>query len=456
MANAETRVRTPQSTTRILFIILDGLADRPQKVLGGKTPLEAAHTPNLDRLAALGTTGLLVPLSPGVPLESEFSHFLLFGYPPAQFPGRTAFEAIGRGFAIPPASVVMLASFATTSGCDGNLRRETILWEERCAQDESDCARLCAAVASYEAEGIHFLLQSCGPCEAILTLTGNPSRYVSDVDPFYNGALVASAVPLAEDPDQENAVRTATALNSYLHWVYDQLGEHPVSRERQKLGLPPINFLLTKWAAIRPDVAPFHEQNGLRAASVENYPLYVGIARICGMTSMTVPPHSDIAADFQEKLQAADMLFQQGYDFVHLHAKGPDIAAHQKDSLGKLHAIEALDSTLGDLVRRVEKDEDLLVVVTGDHATPSSGSLIHSGEAIPLLIAGGKNVLTDHVKKFHERAVITGGLGRVRGIDMMPILLNLTDRVRLHGVRHQHQVRSYWSGATQPFVVKTN
>src|SRR5262245_608792 len=82
-------VREARGTMNILCLILDGLADRPQATLGGKTPLEAAHTPHLDRLAELGTTGLLIPLALGVPLESEFSHFILFGYPPENFPGTT-------------------------------------------------------------------------------------------------------------------------------------------------------------------------------------------------------------------------------------------------------------------------------------------------------------------------------------------------------------------------------
>lgn len=106
---------SPQPFTPILFIILDGLADRPQAVLGGKTPLEAAHTPHLDRLAGLGATGQLIPLAPGVPLESETAHFILFGYPPEQFPGRAAFEAIGRGIQIGAESVILLASFATAT-----------------------------------------------------------------------------------------------------------------------------------------------------------------------------------------------------------------------------------------------------------------------------------------------------------------------------------------------------
>ena len=104
---------SPQSPTPILFIIPDGLADRPQAVLGGKTPLEAAHTPHLDRLAGLGASGQLIPLAPGVPLESEASHFILFGYALEQFPGRAAFEAIGRGLEVGAESVILLASFAT-------------------------------------------------------------------------------------------------------------------------------------------------------------------------------------------------------------------------------------------------------------------------------------------------------------------------------------------------------
>jgi 2,3-bisphosphoglycerate-independent phosphoglycerate mutase len=277
---------------------------------------------------------------------------------------------------------------------------------------------------------------------------------VSDVDPFYNGAAVARAVPLEEGPDQHNAQRTASAVNEYLSWVHQRLVSHPLNRERQQRGVPAINFLFTKWAAVQPSVSPFHEQNGMRAASIENYPLYTGIAKVCGMTPVKVPQHSSLAKDFQEKLQAADELFQQGYEFVHLHTKGPDVAGHRKDPFEKKHAISAIDSALRPLVKRIEGGEDLLVVVTGDHATPSSGPLIHSGEAVPLLIAGGPNVLADHVISFDERAVIQGGLGHVYGKDLMPIMLNFTDRVRLHGIRHQRQSRPYWRWQPEePFVV---
>jgi 2,3-bisphosphoglycerate-independent phosphoglycerate mutase len=171
------------------------------------------------------------------------------------------------------------------------------------------------------------------------------------------------------------------------------------------------------------------------------------------MTPVVARGSADIGEDFREKLQAADELFQQGYEFVHVHSKAPDVAAHRKDPMSKRTAIEALDSALGLLVKRVQSTDDLLVVVTGDHATPSSGPLIHSGEAVPLLIAGGPNVLVDDVREFHERAAYRGCLGHVYATEMMPLLLNLTDRARLHGVRHQWENRAYWPRKIAPFCI---
>lgn len=172
------------------------------------------------------------------------------------------------------------------------------------------------------------------------------------------------------------------------------------------------------------------------------------------MMPVSTPQETDTTADFRQKLRTAESLFAQGYEFVHVHSKAPDVAAHHKDPLGKMCALEALDAALGPVVERVADQAGLLVVVTGDHATPSSGPLIHSGEAVPILLAGGPNVLSDPVTTFHERAVISGGLGHIRGADVMPLLLNATDRVRLYGVRHQAEARPYWQGQPEPFRLK--
>jgi 2,3-bisphosphoglycerate-independent phosphoglycerate mutase len=191
----------------------------------------------------------------------------------------------------------------------------------------------------------------------------------------------------------------------------------------------------------------------MRAASVENYPLYIGLARILEMTSVTVPKAEGWSADMREKLAATKQLFEEGYDFVHVHSKGPDVSAHRKDPAEKVRTLEEIDSALAPVMEQVEQNRGLLVVITGDHATPSSGPLIHSGESVPILIAGGPNVLRDEVREFHERAAVHGGLGRIRGKELMPILLNLTDRVRLYGVRHSPRELPYWAREVKPFRI---
>lgn len=435
---------------QILLLILDGLADRPQAMLGGRTPLEAARTPHLDRLATRGATGLLVPLAPGIPLESDLSHWILFGYPVDRFPGRTAFEAAGRGLEIGPDEVALLTSFAAASVLpDGRIRRDSLFWEAGDADDAADCRALVDAIGTYVDGSLRFTLRDIGRCEAILSLSGSPSHFISETDPFYDGALVPEAQPLAEAGpsglDRGNARRTAKALNDYLLWAHRRLAAHPMNEARQGRGRPPIKFLLTKWAAVRPRVPAFFDQTGLKGASVESYPLYVGIARVLGLTSVAPPPNPDVTADLAAKLRLADDLFGQGHDFVHVHTKAPDVAAHRKDPAAKQRALEAIDAALAPLLDWARPDGDRVIVVTGDHATPSSGPLIHSGEAVPLLIVGGPNVLADGVDAFDERSAARGGLGHIFGRDLLPILLNLTDRVRLHGVRHQSEDRPYWA-----------
>ncbi len=440
----------------ILFCVLDGLADRPQKMLHGRTPLEAADTPNLNELAAMGATGLLEPFAPGVPLESETAHFLMFGYQLESFPGRTAFEAAGRGIEIPANSVGVLASFAEVSLDGSKVRRESLLWEKTTARDREDqhCEALVADIRGYRTDDKVFSLEYCGNCEAILTITGEVSRDVTDVDPFYNGHYAARAFPLATSKTPDRAARTAGALNRYLEWTYWQLSAHVVNEERQARGESLINFLLTKWAAGRPDVVPFEKMNGMRAASIEHYPLYIGIARICGMTPVVTRKHRRPGTDFNEKIDNALKLFSHGYDFVHIHSKAPDVAGHNKDPIAKRDALEELDAAFAQLVQACRGRSDLLVVVTGDHATPSSGPLIHSGEAVPFLVCGGPNVLTDQIAEFDERSVVLGGVGRIRATDVMPLLLNLTDRARLMGVQHQPESRPFWQWDPEPFEVK--
>ena len=416
----------------IAFLILDGLGDRPQRVLGWKTPLEAAETPNLDRLAALGSNGLLDPLGPGVPMGSETAHFLIFGYPLEHFPGRAVIEAMGRNVPIKTGDVVCLASFITVVPEGRRLIRKRLAYEHPESIDEKALVTLSEAISAFEYEGITMEFRYTGRGEGILFLRGRLSSQFTDSDPFGDERPILKVQPL-EGPEKDLAQRASEALNGYILWAYKSLKSHAVNRNRGE----PINFLVTKWSGHCPEKPPlpFSAQYGLKGVAIENGPLYVGLARFLGLEPIEVPPEKDVTRDMSQKVKCALETFERGYDFAYIHTKAPDVEGHKGEPLLKAKALEAIDRSLDPLVRRVRKDPNFLLVITGDHGTPSSGNMLHSGDSIPILFAG-INVLKDDVSHFNERDAAKGGMGRLRGLDVMNITLNLTDRANLHGVRH--------------------
>lgn len=416
----------------IIFLILDGLADRPQRILGWKTALEAAKTPNLDRLAALGSNGLLDPLGPGVPMGSETAHFLIFGYSLEDFPGRAVIEAMGRNVHINPGDVLCLASFTTVVQDGKHLIRKRLVYEHPESIDEDTFGILSGEISIFEYKGVRVEFHYTGRGEGILFFRGRISPQFTDSDPFGDELPILKVQPL-EGVEKDQAQRASQALNGYLLWAYERLKNHPVNRDRGE----PINFLVTKWSGRFPEKPPlpFPAKYGLKGVAIENGPLYVGLARYLGLEPIEVSPEKDVTRDLSQKVTCALETFERGYEFAYIHTKAPDVEGHKGEPLLKAKALEAIDRSLDPLVRMVRGDSDFLLVITGDHGTPSSGSMLHSGDSNPILFAG-RNVLRDDVSHFTERDAARGGMGRLRGLDVMNITLNLTDRANLHGVRH--------------------
>ncbi len=416
----------------IVFLILDGLGDRPQRVLGSKTPLEAAETPNLDQLATMGSNGLLDPLGPGVPMGSETAHFLIFGYPLEDFPGRAVIEATGKNIPMKPGDVLCLASFTRVVPDGRRLIRKRLAYEHPESIDEEALVTLSKDISAFECEGITMEFRYTGRAEGILFLRGGVSPHFTDSDPFGDERAILKVQPL-EGVEKDSAQRASEALNRYLLWSYERLKDHPVNRDRGE----PINFLVTKWSGRFPEKPPlpFSAKYGLKGVAIENGPLYVGLARFLGLEPIEVPPKRDVTRDMNQKVKCALEAFGRGYDFAYIHTKAPDVQGHKGEPLLKAKAIEAIDRSLDRLVMMVREDPSFLLVITGDHGTPSSGNMLHSGDSLPILFVG-MNVLQDEVVHFNERDAARGGIGRLRGLDVMNMAMNLTDRANLYGMRH--------------------
>jgi 2,3-bisphosphoglycerate-independent phosphoglycerate mutase len=415
----------------VLLVLLDGLGDLPCPELAGRTPLEAANTPNLDRMAAEGASGVIYPLGPGMAPSSELAHFAYFGYSRYPFPGRAVLEGLGRGLTLPPNAVVTFAGLVSTVERHGCLYLQG---PYRSAEDE-EARRLLASVREYRAAGLALRLQILDGGDALLGIDGPASEEITDTDPFSTDHPVLQAQPYGRATDPEAAAITARVLNAYLGWVHQRLKQHPVNQERQARGLLPLDMLVTRWTGRTRPLPSFRQYTGMRGAIVASSRLYRGFAVLLGLEFRHVPPSSDPAAEMRQKLAQALTLVRQGFQFVHLHTKAADEAGHSHRPDYKKEVIERLDQGLTGLWQDPSLLERMVVAVTSDHCTPSWGPLLHSGDAVPLAVRG-TTVRVDHLSRFGERAAVAGALGQLRGEDLMPLLLNLAGRAAFQGARH--------------------
>jgi 2,3-bisphosphoglycerate-independent phosphoglycerate mutase len=420
---------------KTILVLLDGLGDRSYRVLQDLTPLQAAFTPNLDRLARLGSNGLFHAASSGQCLPSETAHYLLFGYNLEDFPGRGLLEAVGDNVPFDDQDVLCLSHLSGVTWQD-NI---PILSHGRkdIPGNAEDIGRFFNAISPYVIHGIEFQLHQTRRNDAILVMKGGVSPYVSDSDPMTLGKPIAKIEPLADNPEVEKAKRTAQAMNTYLSYCHKTLIDHS-----------PANFLTTQRCGRRVKQRKFNDQWGLNGLLIASESMYVGLAHELGLTAFRVKNSADPGQDLRERIRLA--LEDVEHDFIHVHTKETDEAAHTGDPETKKNVISALDRGLNELLKAVENRNDLLVVVTADHSTPSMSSLIHSGEPVPLVLIG-PNVRRDRVEVFDEISAAKGCLGLIRGKELMYMILNYSDRAILLGHQLGCIKRPYFPHSYEPF-----
>jgi 2,3-bisphosphoglycerate-independent phosphoglycerate mutase len=428
---------------RCILILLDGLGDRSHSILGGKTPLQAAHTPNLDKIASLGMNGLFHPSLQGTALPSELAHFLMFGYRMKEFPGRGAVEALGEGLDIRPGDVALLARIFSVAQEQTGL----VLRHENPDLDQQDCRVLQQAVRSFSRHGIDGEFLPTRGIGGILRLRGEVSKFVTDSNPITEGRCLMEVLPLHAQVDDLRTQYTAQFLNDYLRWSYRTLSQHPLNAERRQQDLPAINAVGTQRAGMLGELPSFTDKWGLRGLMIAAGAIYHGIGQVIGMQTRKVKDSGDPAGDLRQRLE---MAYQStDYDFIHVHTKAADEAGHSGDPLRKQRVIEALDSSLGYALETILADDDVLLVVTADHSTAASGTMIHTGESVPLLMAG-KYLRRDAVTAFDEISCAGGGLSLVRGKELMYLVLNFLDRGKLWGLMDSPEDQPYSPGPSTP------
>ncbi|MFC1988238.1 2,3-bisphosphoglycerate-independent phosphoglycerate mutase [Chloroflexota bacterium] len=378
-----------QSPGRIVLLVIDGLGGMPDPKTG-KTEMETAKTPNLDKLAVESICGLSDPIGPGITPGSAPGHLALFGYDPVNCNiGRGVLETVGIDFDIRPEDVATRGNFCTV---DDN----GLLTDRRAGRISTEkSAELCRLLDGQVIDGVEILVRPVREYRFIAVFRGEGlSPDASDSDPQQVGVAPLSVIGL-----NPKAKRIADIANKFVAQAETILAGHH-----------PANMILLRGFSKKPDFPSMGEIYKLKPAVIASYPMYRGLASLVGMDVL------ETGSDIKDEFEALKKNFSD-YDFFFMHIKGADAAGEDGDFNRKVAVFEEIDRWLPQLAA-IKPD---VIVITGDHSTPAM-LMGHSWHPVPVMIHS-QWCRPDKVSQFSESACISGGLGRIPATQIMPLAM---------------------------------
>jgi 2,3-bisphosphoglycerate-independent phosphoglycerate mutase len=391
---------TTENSTKIVFFIMDGIGGLHMDSFPG-TELQMAQTPNLDALVKKSSCGLLLPVGHGITAGSGPGHFALFGYDPFESNiGRGVLEAAGIGFQLTEKDVAVRGNFATVDK-NGNIvdRRAG-----RIPTDESK--RICQKLREHiTLDGVEVFIETVKDHRFLLVLRGDGlDGEISETDPQ------ATGVPALEpQPIRPEAKKTAGLVKEFIRQAQEILAD-----ERQ------ANMLTLRGFAKHRPYKTMTERYKLKALCIANYPMYRGVSFLIGMDLHPV------TVDIPSQFDALEKNFNQ-YDFIFLHVKTTDATGEDGNFEAKVKAIEELDA----MIPRITQLNPDVLVVTGDHSTPSA-LRSHSWHPVPVLLYS-KYARLDQAQRFNELECLKGALGQMPAKNLMAVALAHALRLKKFG-----------------------
>ncbi len=407
-------------SAKAIVLLGDGAGDRPVPQLQGQTPLEAQATPALDEIAKGGECGLMDPIAPGIPAGSDTAHLSLLGYDPyTYYTGRGPFEARGIGMRVQAGDVAFRCNFATVDDDWTVLNRRAGRIKEKEGTPE-----LAAAVntAAGVIEGVQCAFKESVEHRGALVLHGEGlDPRVTDADPHTENSKVLEV--RAEDPA---AAKTARVVNHWIRRTYEALKDHPVNADRKW----PANIVLPRGVGVAPHLKPFQAEHAMSGAMIVEVALIQGLGEYLEMDVIRVPGATGGYDTDEMAIAQAVVEAHASHDFVLCNIKCPDLGGHDGSWEKKQAAIAKLDRAAGYLLDHIDFDHTVMVV-TADHSTPVAVK-DHSGDPVAI-VAYGVGTRPDDVSRYGERPCARGGLCRIRGVDVIRILSNLTGAQKKFG-----------------------
>ncbi|MFH0826863.1 MAG: alkaline phosphatase family protein [Candidatus Omnitrophota bacterium] len=425
---------------KILYIVLDGLGDLPIRELRNKTPLEAALTPNMDRLAQKGKTGLVYPVAKDIAPESDIAVISLLGYDAHKYyTGRGPLESFAEGLNINDGDLALRVNFATVAEDSKTIKDRRVgrnlSTDEATALSKEINSKVTLSSATFE-------FKNTIGHRGVLVIRGMRSKlsgWITNTDPAYDREgvfgvakekfenIVAESYAMPGYEDSPEAKEAAALLNEFTLKSHKVLNDAAVNKRRVSENKMPGNIILSRDAGDRlPKFPKIDTLYNMKFGSFVQMPVEKGIALLTGMEIIDVPEstgHLDVDYPVWAKVALNSI---KKFGGIYVHIKGPDEPAHDGDFNKKKEIIEAIDKYFfSDLLAKLDIDHTV-IAVTADHSTVCAMKA-HSADPVPLLVSGGA-VQPDGSLSFSEKAAKLGSIGSILGRDIMPLLVKTAEK----------------------------
>ena len=408
---------------RGVLIILDGIGDLPNKILGDKTPLESALTPNLDFLAARGELGIMFPVKPDFVPESDEAIVSIFGNDLISST-RGQLEARGSDLKLVRGDLALRVNFATIDNYKNGNLIDRRAGRTLTTKEAKELARTLNNKINLSCK---FVFEPTIQHRAVLVFRGGFSDMITGNDSTYEMGQTKNMNKIGfckPKDDDENSQYTANIVNEFVEKAYGILDNHPINEERRRKGLMPANFLLVRGAGIEPPKLKIYK----KWMSVAYMPLEIGFSKVSGMENFSfdypalenMDVYKNLYDGLKEACNYSIKYLKNNYkkfDYAYIHIKETDLPGHDNKPLEKKEMIEYLDSTLFDFLRKFAPVNGINVVITADHSTPCRLKN-HSADPVPVLFYNPKNSIPKE-KRFTERDARSGNLGKMNGNELL-------------------------------------
>jgi len=420
------------SDVHMIYVLLDGVGDLPHPDLDGKTPLEAANTPILDKMAGNGSIGEVISVGKGIAPESDIAVFNMLGYKfhHSDYAGRGVIEAIGVGIDFKDGDLALRGNFST-------LNDEGVIIDRRAGRqiEKTDAQEIANEIESKikfsQPNSSVVVAPTIGHRVTVRIRSDgiNLSSEITNTDPAYarvDGMGVAKAVgdfmriekclPLEESKDSKT---TANLVNEFTKQSLEIMKGSIVNQRRGKSNQKKLSCILLRDAGNKyPDVKPINEKYSMKFSCIVDMPVELGISDVLKMQAF----EAGGLTDYEEKAKVAAKAMET-QNAIYVHLKGPDEFGHDGDAIGKMKNIEEIDRRFFKTLLENIDSSKVAIMISADHSTPCINKG-HSDDPVPVLVSGDF-IKNDGTTRMTEEQAKRGSIGLLQGAEVVTTALNL-------------------------------